>query len=261
MPTEASPKAVSGAQDKQVVLFGVPIDNLTLAETVDRIDEMVRSGSTHQHVVVNVDKIVKLQRDAKLREAILDCDLINADGQPVVWASRLLGKPLRERVAGIDLFGALIERCAERGFRPFLLGARQEVVEKAVAVLKARHPRLEMAGWRNGYWNAEEEAAVVAQIKQARPDVLFVAMSSPMKEVFLRRWKGELQVPFVMGVGGTFDVTAGMVKRAPSWMQRCGLEWLYRLVQEPQRMWRRYLVEDMAFFALMWREWRAGRRN
>jgi N-acetylglucosaminyldiphosphoundecaprenol N-acetyl-beta-D-mannosaminyltransferase len=261
MPTEASPKAVNGARDRQVVLFGVPIDNLTLAETVDRIEEMVRSGSTHQHVVVNVDKIVKLQRDAKLREAILDCDLINADGQPVVWASRLLGKPLRERVAGIDLFGALIERCTERGFRPFLLGARQEVVEKAVAVLKARHPRLEMAGWRNGYWNAGEEAAVVAQIKQARPDVLFVAMSSPMKEVFLRRWKGELQVPFVMGVGGTFDVTAGMVKRAPSWMQRCGLEWLYRLVQEPQRMWRRYLVEDMTFFALMWREWRAGRRN
>src|SRR2546427_4559137 len=115
----------TGTSAERVTLFGVPIDNLTLAETVDRIEEMIRSGGTHQHVVVNVDKIVKLQRDPQLREAIRDCDLINADGQPIVWASRILGQPLKERVTGIDLFGALVERSAERGFRPFLLGARQ----------------------------------------------------------------------------------------------------------------------------------------
>jgi N-acetylglucosaminyldiphosphoundecaprenol N-acetyl-beta-D-mannosaminyltransferase len=237
---------------ERVTLFGVPVDNLTLAETVDRIEEMIRRGPTHQHVVVNVDKIVKLQRDPALREAVLGCDLINADGQPVVWASRLLGRPLKERVTGIDLFGALIDRCGARGFRPYLLGARQEVVEKVAGLLE---PRVKLAGWRNGYW--DDEAAVVEQIRQAKPDVLFVAISSPKKELFLKRWKAELRVPFVMGVGGTFDVVAGHVQRAPRWMQRAGLEWLYRLGQEPRRMWRRYLVEDMVFFWLLAKEvWR-----
>jgi N-acetylglucosaminyldiphosphoundecaprenol N-acetyl-beta-D-mannosaminyltransferase len=251
----------AGSSAEKVTLFGVPVDNLTLAETVDRIEEMIRQArqpgtatATHQHVVVNVDKIVKLQRDPELREAILGCDLINADGQPVVWASRLLGRPLKERVTGVDLFDALIDRCAARGFRPYLLGARPAVVERVAGILQSRVP---LAGWRNGYWSGDEEAGVVAQIRQARPDILFVAMSSPKKELFLKRWKAELQVPFVMGVGGTFDVVAGVVGRAPRWMQRCGLEWLYRLLQEPRRMWRRYLVEDMAFFWLLAKEvWR-----
>jgi N-acetylglucosaminyldiphosphoundecaprenol N-acetyl-beta-D-mannosaminyltransferase len=178
--------------------------------------------------------------------------LINADGQPIVWASRLLGRALKERVTGIDLFGALIDRCGERGFRPYLLGARQEVVDKVAALLQ---PKVKLAGWRNGYW--DDDAAVVAQIRQAKPDLLFVAMSSPKKELFLKRWKDQLQVPFVMGVGGTFDVVAGLVSRAPKWMQAGGLEWLYRLGQEPRRMWRRYLVEDMPFFWLLIKEvWR-----
>ena len=245
----------------KVVLFGVPIDNLTLEETLDRIEAMVRSGTTHQHVVVNVDKIVKLQSDPELRSAILDCDLINADGQPIVWASRLLGTPLKQRVTGVDLFEALVSRCAARGFRPYLLGARQEVVEQVAGILKAKHPTLQLAGFRNGYWNKDEEPSVVAQIKASNPGVLFVAMSSPKKEIFLRKWKDELRVPFVMGVGGTFDVVAGLVKRAPVWMQRSGLEWFYRLSQEPGRLWRRYLVEDMTFLGLLFREWRARRQK
>jgi N-acetylglucosaminyldiphosphoundecaprenol N-acetyl-beta-D-mannosaminyltransferase len=244
----------------RVVLFGVPVDNLSLHETVDRVEEMIRAGGTHQHVVVNADKIVKMQRDPQLREAVLGCDLINADGQPVVWASRILGQPLKERVAGIDLFEALIERCAEKGLRPYLLGAREAIVAKAADVLPSRYPGLELAGWRNGYWDATEEPAVVAGIRSARPDILFVAISSPKKELFLNRWKAELKVPFVMGVGGTFDVVAGLTRRAPRWMQRYGFEWLFRLGQEPRRLWRRYLVEDMAFFRLLWREWRGQRR-
>jgi N-acetylglucosaminyldiphosphoundecaprenol N-acetyl-beta-D-mannosaminyltransferase len=251
----------TGSATSRVVLFGVPIDNLTLGETVDRIEQLIRSGPTHQHAVVNVDKIVKLQSDVKLREAILDCDLINADGQPIVWASRLLGKPLKERVTGIDLFSALIRRCAERGFHPYLLGAHQEIVEEVGRRLCAKHPGLHIAGLRNGYWTSAEEPALVAAIRDARPDVLFVAMSSPKKELFLRKWKGELRTPFVMGVGGTFDVVAGFVNRAPKWLQRCGLEWLYRLAQEPGRLWRRYLVEDMRFLKLFLQEWRATRRQ
>lgn len=247
--------------NSKVVLFGVPVDNLTLEETVDRVESMIQEGGTHQHVVVNVDKIVKLQRDSELRKAILSCDLINADGQPIVWASKLLQKPLKERVTGVDLFASLIARCAERGHRPYLLGARQEIVEKVARLLKERHPALEIAGYRNGYWKPEEEAEIVRGIKQTRPQILFVAMGSPKKEIFLNKWKAELQTPFVMGVGGTFDVVAGLVKRAPLWMQKCGLEWFFRLIQEPQRMWRRYLVEDMAFFGLVLREWRTQRRS
>ena len=240
---------------ERVELFGVPVDNLTMAETLDRIGEMIRAGGTHQHVVVNVDKIVKLQSDPQLRQAILGCDLINADGQPVVWASRILGCPLKERVTGIDLFAGLVQRCAERGWRPYFLGAQQEVVAKLVELFKAKYPQLDVAGWRNGYWTDAEEPAVVAGVKEARPQILFVAMSSPRKEMFLSRWRNELQIPFVMGVGGSFDVLAGVTKRAPGWMQRGGLEWLFRLAQEPKRLWRRYLIEDMRFLGLLAREW------
>jgi N-acetylglucosaminyldiphosphoundecaprenol N-acetyl-beta-D-mannosaminyltransferase len=252
---------VKTADKKKVVLFGVPIDNLTLEETLDRIDEMIRNGATHQHVVVNVDKIVKLQADEKLRKAILGCDLINADGQPIVWASRILQQPIKERVTGVDLFASLVERCAQRGYRPYFLGARQEIVARVVEVLKKQHSSLQVAGWRNGYWKPEEEPDVVAEIRRTKPEILFVAMGSPKKEFFLNTWKQELRVPFVMGVGGTFDVVAGHVKRAPRWMQKYGMEWLFRLAQEPRRMWRRYLVEDMAFFRLVWTEWRAQRHG
>ncbi len=240
----------------RVQLFGVPIDNLTMEETLDRIEELIQRGGIHQHVVVNVDKIVKLQKDPALRAAVLGCDLISADGQPIVWASRLLGRPLKQRVAGIDLFHALIQRAARRRLRVFLLGAEPEILEKTAQVLRAREPALKLAGWRHGYWPPAEEPSVAQMIREARPDILFVAISSPKKELFLDRWKDDMRVPFVMGVGGTFDVVAGKVKRAPRWMQRCGLEWLFRLLQEPRRMWRRYLVDDPVFLVLLWREWR-----
>jgi N-acetylglucosaminyldiphosphoundecaprenol N-acetyl-beta-D-mannosaminyltransferase len=226
-------------------------------ETLDRIEVMIKDGAIHQHVVINVDKIVKMESNLNLRTAVLDCDLINADGQPVIWVSALLQVPMKERVTGIDLFDVLIARCAERGFRPYLVGARQEIVAKTVDVLKGKYPKLQLAGWRNGYWSADEEPTVVQEIKKARPDVLCMAVGSPKQELFLHKWKKEMQVPFVMGVGGSFDVTAGVLKRAPRWMQDAGLEWLFRLAQEPRRLWRRYLIEDMAFFRLVWREWRA----
>jgi N-acetylglucosaminyldiphosphoundecaprenol N-acetyl-beta-D-mannosaminyltransferase len=256
MSAIASAHAVKTRSADKVTLFGVPVSNLTMQGTADRIEAMVGDGKVHQHVVINVDKIVKMESNQALRAAVLDCDLITVDGQPIIWASRILQSPIEERVTGIDLFDVLMARCAERGFRPYLLGARQEVVAKTVDVLKIRYPKLQLAGWRNGYWSPDEEHAVVQQVKNARPDVLCMAAGSPKQELFLSKWKKEMQVPFVMGVGGSFDVTAGVLKRAPRWMQDSGLEWLYRLAQEPRRLWRRYLKEDMAFFRLVWREWR-----
>jgi N-acetylglucosaminyldiphosphoundecaprenol N-acetyl-beta-D-mannosaminyltransferase len=205
--------------------------------------------------VVNVDKLVKASRDPELRRIINECALINVDGMPVVWASRLLGKPLKERVAGVDLFEALMRRAGEKGWRVFLLGAQEEVVGKVAATYQRRYPALVLAGWRNGYWQGEaEEAQVAGQIRDARPDLLFVAISSPKKEQFLGRWQAEMRIPFAMGVGGTFDVAIGRVKRAPVWMQKSGLEWFYRFLQEPRRMFRRYFIEDMAFVWLFIKE-------
>jgi N-acetylglucosaminyldiphosphoundecaprenol N-acetyl-beta-D-mannosaminyltransferase len=236
-------------------MMGCAVDNLDMEESLAVVEGFIRSGRPHQHVVVNVDKIVKASRDPGLRRIINDCDLINADGMPVVWASRLLGKPLKERVTGVDLFEALMARAAQKGWRVFLLGAREEVVSGVARLYPARYPGLTIAGYRNGYWSKPKEEEVVAQISAARPDILFVAISSPTKEAFLARYQAAMKVPFAMGVGGTFDVAVGHVKRAPVWMQKAGLEWFYRFLQEPRRMFRRYFIEDMAFVALFAREW------
>jgi N-acetylglucosaminyldiphosphoundecaprenol N-acetyl-beta-D-mannosaminyltransferase len=235
-------------------MMGCQIDNLTMEETLQTVEGFIKSGQPHQHVVVNVDKLVKASRDPELRRIINECALINVDGMPVVWASRLLGKPLKERVAGVDLFESLMKRSADKGWRVYLLGAREEVVSGVKQAYEKKYPGLVVAGYRNGYWKPEEEAGVVAQVTAAKADLLFVAISSPKKEHFLGRYQAEMKIPFAMGVGGTFDVAVGRVKRAPVWMQNAGLEWFYRFLQEPRRMFKRYFVDDMAFFWLLLKE-------
>lgn len=240
--------------DNRITLMGCRVDNLTMEETLGKVEGFIQSGLPHQHVVVNVDKLVKASRDPELRQIINECALINVDGMPVVWASRLLGKPLKERVAGVDLFEALMRRAGEKGWRVFLLGAREEVVSKVAETYSGRYPGLVLAGYRNGYWKDEEEEAVAEQIRASQADLLFVAISSPKKEQFLGKYQANMRIPFAMGVGGTFDVAIGKVKRAPLWMQKSGLEWFYRFLQEPRRMFRRYFIEDMAFIGLLLKE-------
>jgi N-acetylglucosaminyldiphosphoundecaprenol N-acetyl-beta-D-mannosaminyltransferase len=241
--------------NNRIELMGCLIDNLSMAETLHKIDGLIQSGKPHQHVVVNVDKLVKANKDPALRKIINDCALINVDGMPVVWASRLLGKPLKERVAGIDLYAALIQRAAEKGWRVYFLGAREEVVRHVKELHEKQFPVLKIAGFRNGYWKPEEEAAVVRSIADSRPDLMFVAISSPKKEQFLGAYQAEMKIPFAMGVGGSFDVVAGKVKRAPRWMQQWSLEWFYRFLQEPVKMFRRYFIDDMVFFWLLLKEY------
>jgi N-acetylglucosaminyldiphosphoundecaprenol N-acetyl-beta-D-mannosaminyltransferase len=236
---------------KELWLLGCRIDNLTLAETVARVEDLVAARKPAQQVSINVDKVVQAARDPELRAFIAMCELSNADGMPVVWASRLLGQPLKERVAGIDLFEALMKRAAEKGWRVYLLGAKEKVVRATRALYEQRYPGIAIAGHRNGYWRPDEEPAVVAAIRDCEPDLLFVALGSPAKERFLARWQHTMQVPFAMGVGGSFDVAAGLTQRAPQWMQRAGLEWFYRFLQEPRRMFPRYFVRDMAFFRML----------
>ncbi|MDO9164771.1 MAG: WecB/TagA/CpsF family glycosyltransferase [Rhodoferax sp.] len=238
----------------RIEMMGCQIDNLTMEETLQAVEGFIKSGQPHQHVVVNVDKLVKASRDPKLRSIINECALINVDGMPVVWASRLVGKRLKERVAGVDLFESLMRRSADKGWRVYLLGAREDVVAGVKTTYEKKYPGLVVAGYRNGYWRPEEEAGVVEQIKAAEADLLFVAISSPKKEHFLARYQEEMKIPFAMGVGGTFDVAVGKVRRAPVWMQNAGLEWFYRFLQEPRRMFKRYFVDDMAFFWLLLKE-------
>ena len=230
------------------------IDNLSMEETLSRIEEFVNSGQPHQHVVVNVNKIVNASCDPNLRKIINQCDLVNVDGMPIIWASKLMGKSLKERVTGIDLFFHLIVLSEIKSWRVYFLGAREQIVQRVVDVLKTKYPRLDVAGFHNGYWNPEKERSVVEGIKKSRPHLLFVAISSPRKEEFLAKYKNEMAVPFSMGVGGTFDVVAGVTKRAPLWMQKNGLEWFYRFLQEPKRMFKRYFIDGMYFFWLLAKE-------
>ncbi|WP_277397741.1 WecB/TagA/CpsF family glycosyltransferase [Paraburkholderia sp. Ac-20347] len=223
-------------------------------ETVSFIVKRVQKGIFTQHIVVNAAKIVHSRKDLSLAASIRASDLINIDGMAVVWAARLLGYPVPERVAGVDLFEKLIGESERRKFKIFLLGATDSVVSKVVDVCRQKFPELEIGGWHNGYfWNEEE--ALVKKIRESQSQLLFVAITSPHKERFINKWADELGVSFVMGVGGTFDVVAGKVRRAPMWMQRFGLEWLYRVIQEPKRMFKRYAVTNSIFIFLIGRAW------
>ena len=232
-------------------VLGCPIDVVDMDQALRRCDEFIRARGFAQHMAINAAKIVAMRDDPQLREVIARCHLVTADGQAIVWAAKLLGRPLPERVAGIDLMNALIARAEERGYRIFILGAKQDVLETAVERIRERHPLLELAGYRDGYFSREEEAQVAGQIRDSRADILFVAISSPRKEYFLGDHGPSLGVPFVMGVGGAIDVTAGRTRRAPGWMQKTGLEWLFRLLQEPRRMFKRYATTNLRFIGLV----------
>jgi exopolysaccharide biosynthesis polyprenyl glycosylphosphotransferase len=237
-----------------VRMFGVEIDALTMEETIDRVEEFVASGVAHQHTCINAAKAVKIVDEPAFGDVVRRSHLISADGMAIVWAARALGRALPERVSGIDLFDQLLVRASQRGWRVYFLGATQAVVETAAAVSQQRHPGLIVAGCRDGYFSEDEEPEVVAQVALTEPDLIFVAMPTPRKEEFLDTHLDALGASFVMGVGGTFDVVAGKTSRAPVWMQRIGMEWFHRLMQEPRRMFKRYLVGNTRFIALVARE-------
>jgi N-acetylglucosaminyldiphosphoundecaprenol N-acetyl-beta-D-mannosaminyltransferase len=247
-----------------VLILGVPIAPITMDEAVQWVDDAVRRRARLHVGVVNAAKVVNMRRDTELRRDVLSSDVVLADGMSVVWASRLLGRPLPERVAGIDLMHRILEHGAPRGYRIYLLGATEEVVQTAAARMRERYPGVLIVGHQHGYFADADDEKVAAAIAEAKPDVLFVAMTSPRKERFLARWSSLLGVPVCHGVGGSLDVMAGKVERAPEAWQRLGLEWLYRVKQEPRRLWRRYFVTNSAFLALVLLELLrpiAGRRS
>lgn len=207
------------------------------------------------HVVVNAGKLVTLQKDDELRESVNSADIINADGQAVVWASKFLGVPLKERVAGIDLMASLVKLAHKKNYKIYLLGAKEEIVSKLATIYKEKYNPSIIAGYRNGYFSEENECNIVNDIVNSGANMLFVAITSPKKENLLHKHKTALSsINFIMGVGGSFDVFAGKTKRAPQWMQKIGMEWFYRFLQEPKRMWKRYLVGNTKFLFLVLKE-------
>lgn len=232
-------------------LFGLEVDALTMEQTVHLAEEAVRQHERLLIGVVNAAKIAKLKADPVLRDSLLEADVLLADGQSVVWASRLLGQPLPERVAGIDLFEELLGVADREHLRVFLLGATPEVLARVEQEIATRWPGAVIAGSRDGYFTEDEADGVADQIAGCAPDLLFLGMTTPKKEVFLGRYGERLGVPVQHGVGGSFDVLAGVTARAPQVWQRYGMEWAYRVAQEPRRLWRRYLVTNMAFLGIL----------
>ena len=239
--------------------LGAPMHALSMAETIGLAEESMRTRTPLLHTVVNVAKLVTMKNNAELREDVASADVINVDGTGVLWGARLLGVAIDERVAGVDVMTEMFALCASKGYRPFLLGAEQQVLDDMAAELARRYPDLVIAGLQNGYFAAEQEADVIAAINASGADCLFVALPTPRKERFLKRYRSELLPSFVMGVGGSFDVFAGKVARAPVLIQRLGLEWLFRVVQEPGRLWRRYYETNTAYAALLWQAYWARR--
>src|SRR5262249_27944654 len=232
-------------------ILGCPVDILSMEETLELARTAMQRKKTTLHVALNVAKLVNMRSDPVLASDVRNSDVVGIDGTGILWAARLLGLPAKERVAGIDLLEGLLAVCAKEGFRPFFLGATPDVVQKASMAVTTTYPAIRFAGVRDGYFNGNQEKGVVAEIHKSGADCLFIGMPTPRKERFLAAYRDQLGVPFIMGVGGSFDVLAGHVSRAPQVMQKLGLEWLYRVYQEPRRMWRRYLKTNTIFAGMM----------
>lgn len=231
--------------------LGCPIDLLTMAETVDLARAAMRSRRRLQHVALNVAKFVNMRSDPVLAADVANSDVVGIDGMGILWGARALGLPATSRVAGVDLLAELLAVCAREDFKPYFLGATPAVLHQAMQAARERYPSLVFAGWHDGYFKREQETDVVRDIRSSAADCLFIGMPTPRKERFLAAHRDDLGVPFIMGVGGAFDVLAGTVRRAPVQIQRLGLEWLYRIYQEPGRMWWRYATTNTLFAGVL----------
>ncbi len=242
-----------------IELFGVKIHNLTMPEVIQRIETWFADEKKHYLTTPNVDHIVQLQKDVEFQEAYQGASLVIPDGMPVIWASRLLGIPLKERVTGSDLFPLVCGLAAREGRRLFLLGAKPGVAEIAARNLTGKFPGIQIAGWYSppfGFENdLEENQKIVNLINESNSEILFVALGAPKQEKWVARYLSKVKAKVAFCVGAALDFEAGVLKRAPSWMQKMGFEWLWRLGQDPKRLWKRYLVEDMLFLKLFLRQW------
>lgn len=236
------------------------IDNITMDEALDRVEQLAKGRRSAYVVTPNVDHIVRLEENAEFQKAYASADLILTDGMPLVWISRMFGTPICEKISGSDLFPELCKRAAERGLSMFFLGAAEGVAARAAGNMKRQYPGLQVTGVYSPPFGFENDAAqieyIVGKIAEAAPKILIVALGSPKQEIFISQNLKRMNVPVSLGLGAALDFAAGNMPRAPRWMQKCGLEWLFRLIREPRRLFKRYLVDDMKIFGLVLRYWK-----
>jgi len=252
---------VSGTRVRRLRLGRLHVDDLTFEGALDAVVRLVEGGQGGTVFTPNVDHVVLAEHDERFRRAYEATRLSLADGMPVVWAARRLGLPGLQKISGSDLVLPLVERVAARGLGVFLCGGAPGVAEEVARRLRARFPALRVVGVASPSIDmagpAEARQALVAEIRATRPDLVLVALGSPKGELFAHEASPSLAPALVIGVGASFDFIAGTARRAPGWMSAWGLEWLFRLAHEPGRLWRRYLLRDPQFLAILWRTWRA----
>ena len=234
-------------------LLGAQFHTLNMARVMDRVMDWCRWPDRHARIIITVNAaiLIMMRSDERLAGAVRGADLVVADGMPIVWASRLMAGGLPERVTGVDLMDGILTRGSTCSLRIFLLGTTQARLEKLQEEIRRRYPGIIIAGARNGYFDRNHDAEVLAEIRESGADVLFVGMPAPIKEVWCEEHRACFEVPVVLGVGGAFDVLAGFVPRAPRVLQRAGMEWAWRLALEPRKLWRRYLTTNTQFLALL----------
>lgn len=254
---------MSGFTESRMPFMNIQIDNITMTQALDRIEEMIRQEKASFVVTPNVDHIVQIERGGELKAAYQEADLILTDGKPLIWISKWYGTPIREKISGSDLFPKLCERAATQKYSMFFLGAAEGVAAKAAENLCVRYPGLQVVGTYSppiGFENDREEMQkIISMIRQCRPQILIVGLGCPKQELFLLHHRKDLGVPVSLGLGASLDFEAGNVKRAPGWMSDHGLEWLYRITQDPGRLVKRYLVDDMLIWKLAFK-YKKGRR-
>ncbi len=239
----------------KVNVVGVLIDNMTMTEAVSGIDAFIETRRPVHVVTPNVDHIVKIQKDAEFRKVYENAGMILADGVPLLWGAWLLETPLKEKISGSDLLPKICEHSVQKNHRLFFLGGRPGAADRAKELLEKKYPGIQIAGTYCPPFGFEkddfENQKIIRMLLEMKPDILFVGLGAPKQEKWIFQHKHDYQVPVSIGVGASFEFISGMVKRAPLWMQKYSLEWLWRLMSEPGRLWKRYLVEDMEYFWLL----------
>lgn len=241
----------------RIKFLNTEVDNITMNEAVQKIEQLILSKKPSYVVTPNVDHIVKLEKDKEFQEVYKEADLILTDGMPLIWISKMKKTPIKEKVSGSDLFPEVCKLAANKGYKVFLLGAAEGVAAKAAENLKEKYKGLNVVGTYSpsyGFEKKEDEIQeIIKMINEVKPDVLAVGLGAPKQEKFLYNYRKQLNVPVSLAIGASIDFEAGNIDRAPEWMQHSGLEWFYRLYKEPKRMFKRYLVDDMKIFKLVFK--------
>lgn len=241
----------------RIKFLNIEIDNLTMDEAINRVDELIKSKKPSYIVTPNVDHIVKLETDKEFQQVYKEADLILTDGMPLIWISKMKKTPIKEKVSGSDLFPEVCKLAAQKRYKLFLLGAAEEVASKAAENLEDKYMGLNVVGTYSPSYGFEKNQyeinKIIEIINEVRPDILAVGLGAPKQEKFLYNFRKQLNVPVSLAIGASIDFEAGNVSRAPEWMQKSGLEWSYRLLKEPKRMFKRYLIDDMKIFKLVFK--------